>query len=79
MYKDGGSKPPPYGISGEIFVGRGLAPAGNFVCLYELFYSPHFMECYRIVLSNAYIIGKVRMHRALEISAILAPTEVSAP
>ena len=25
--RNGGSKPPPYGISGEMFVGRGLAPA----------------------------------------------------
>ena len=32
----GGSKPPPYSVFSEIFVGRGLAPA---VC-YEYFYSP---------------------------------------
>jgi hypothetical protein len=52
-----GSKPPPYGISGEMFVGRGLAPA--VYCEY-IFTAPfsHHLPCEppmdsRVILINS--------------------------
>ena len=48
----GESKPSPYGISGEIFVGRGLAPAACIELLCEFFTAP-IMHIFRALVSES--------------------------